>query len=223
MFIRLHEGDGDERDKDVASAIRYAVDNGARVINMSFGKRTSPGKKMVAEAMIYAEKKGVLLVHAAGNDGASLEVHHLYPSKHVSKRRDLKNWIAVGSIGMSGQPARSSNYGKTEVDLFAPGDGIRSTVPQNKYQNLRGTSMAAPVVAGVVALIWNYFPELSAREVKQAVLKGVTCRKGEAVFKPGAGSTMEQIDFAKLCATGGVVNALEAVKVAEKIYEKKSK
>ncbi len=218
MFIRLSEGNGDERDKDVASAIRYAVDNGARVINMSFGKRTSPGKKMVVKAMRYAEKKGVLLVHAAGNDGASLEVYHLYPSKHLTSKRDLTNWIAVGSIGMQGHPAKSSNYGKTEVDLFAPGDGVNSTVPHNKYRNLRGTSMAAPVVTGVIALIWNYFPELSAEEVKQAVLEGVTVRKGEMVRKPGQGN--ENIDFGELCVTGGVVNALEAVKIAESMSVK---
>ena len=214
----MSEGNGDERDKDVASAIRYAVDNGARVINMSFGKRTSPGKKMVVKAMRYAEKKGVLLVHAAGNDGASLEVYHLYPSKHLTSKRDLTNWIAVGSIGMQGHPAKSSNYGKTEVDLFAPGDGINSTVPHNKYRNLRGTSMAAPVVTVVIALIWNYFPELSAEEVKQAVLEGVTVRKGEMVRKPGQGN--ENIDFGELCVTGGVVNALEAVKIAESMSVK---
>ena len=223
MFIRLHEGDGDERDKDVASAIYYAADNGARVINMSFGKRTSPGKGMVEKALRYAEKKGILLVHAAGNDGASIEEHHLYPSKHADGKRDLKNWISVGSIGMTGHPAKSSNYGKREVDLFAPGDGVYSSVPGNKYKNLRGTSMAAPVVAGTAALIWNYFPELSAREVKQALLKGVTCRKGEKVTKPGLSGTLVQVDFEELCATGGVLNALGAVKIAEKMYMKKSK
>ena len=223
MFIRLHEGDGDERDKDVAAAIYYAADNGARVINMSFGKRTSPGREMVEKALRYAEKKGILLVHAAGNDGASIEKHHLYPSKHATGKKDLKHWIAVGSIGMSGQPARSSNYGKREVDLFAPGDGVYSTVPGNKYKNLRGTSMAAPVVTGVAALIWNYFPELSAREVKQAILEGVTSRKGEMVTRPGLSGTLEQVDFGELCATGGVLNALGAVKIAEEMHVKKSK
>ena len=147
----------------------------------------------------------------------------MYPSKHAAGDKDLKNWIAVGSIGMSGAPARSSNYGKTEVDLFAPGDGVYSTVPGNKYRSLRGTSMAAPVVTGVVAMIWNYFPELSAGEVKQAILKGVTCRKGEKVTKPGLSGKPVEIDFGKLCTTGGVLNALGAVMVAEEIYMKKSK
>ena len=222
MFIRVSDGAGDERDKDVASAIRYAVDNGARVINMSFGKRTSPGKKMVADAMRYAEKKGVLLVHAAGNDGASLKVHHLYPTKHITAKKILKNWISVGSIGMVGQPAMSSNYDKNEVDVFAPGDGIYSSVPDNKYMSLRGTSMAAPVVTGVIALIWNYFPELSPWEVKQAVLEGVTVRKGEKVGKPGTRGK-EEVDFEELCSTGGILNALGAVKVAERLSMEKSK
>ena len=217
MFIRLSEGDGDERDKDVASAIRYAVDNGARVINMSFGKRLSPGRKLVEEAMRHAEKKGVLLIHAAGNDGLSVEEDAVYPVKHLSSGKTLKNWICVGSFASNGQPASSSNYGKTEVDVFAPGDGINSTVPHNRYRNLKGTSMAAPVVAGVAALVWNYFPELTAEEVRRAVLEGVTVLKGELVLQPGLGSSREMVKFEELCSTGGVVNALGAVKLAEEM------
>ncbi len=223
MFIRLSEGNGDERDKNVASAVRYAVDNGARVINMSFGKAISPNKKVVDKALLYAEKKGVLLVHAAGNDGKSIEERTLYPSKHITAKRVLKNWISVGSIGSGGYPALSSNYGKTEVDLFAPGDGINSCVPGG-YLNLRGTSMAAPVVTGVIALIWNYFPELNAAEVKRAVLEGVSSRKGVEVTRPTLNSKNRKVvNFDELCVTGGVVSALGAVKVAEKIYMEKSK
>jgi len=219
MFLRISEGDGDERDKDVASAIFYAVENGARVINMSFGKPTSPYKKVVDQALRYAEKKGVICVRAAGNEGNSIEGAYLYPSKYITAKRALKNWICVGSIGREGQPAKTSNYGKTAVDIFAPGVGVYSSVPKNGYRELGGTSMAAPVVSGVIALIWNYFPELSAEEVRRAVLEGVTSRKGEMVFLPGRGAN--QVDFGELCATGGILNALEAVKLAEKMYNGK--
>lgn len=221
MFIRLSEGDGDERDKDVSSAIRYAVDNGARVINMSFGKRFSPQWEMVADAMRYAEKKGVLLIHAAGNDGLSVEEDLIYPTKHLPSGKTLKNWICVGSIASNGHPAASSNYGKTEVDVFAPGDGINSTVPHNGYRNFKGTSMAAPVVSGIAALVWNYFPELTMEEVRRAVLEGVTKRTGEEVMSPGLRRNRGTVKFEELCSTAGVVNALGAVKVAEKISKDK--
>lgn len=219
MFLRVGEGSGDEHDKEVALCVRYAVDHGARVINMSFGKPFSPHNEWMEKAMRYAEKKGVLLVHAAGNDGESLDVRDRFPWRYVSGKRMLKNWIAVGSIAMNGEPAFSSNYGKREVDLFAPGVNIYSTVPGNKYRTLSGTSMATPVVTGVIALIWNYFPELTAEEVKRAVLGGVTARKGELVNRPGS---REKIDFSELCRTGGILNALEAVKLAEKIYMEKT-
>lgn len=220
MFLRVGEGSGDEHDKEVALCIRYAVDHGARVINMSFGKPFSPHNEWMVKAMQYAEKKGVLLVHAAGNDGESLDTRDRFPGRNISGEKMLKNWIAVGSIAMNGEPALSSNYGKREVDLFAPGVNIYSTVPGNKYRTLSGTSMATPVVTGVIALIWNYFPELTVEEVKQAVLGGVTVRKGELVNRPGS---REKVDFGELCITGGILNALEAVKLAEKIYMEKLK
>lgn len=220
MFVRVGPGNGDEHDKEVALCIRYAVDNGARVINMSFGKPFSHHNKWMIAAMKYAEKKGVLLVHAAGNDGMSLDVRDFYPNRYISKNKTLQNWIAVGSIDMDGNPASSSNYGKREVDLFAPGVNVYSTIYDKrfKYRAMSGTSMATPVVTGVIALIWNYFPELTAEEVKEAMLGGVTSRKGEVVPCPGNG---EKVDFDSLCRTGGIVNALEAVKLAEKMYVKK--
>ncbi len=222
MFLRVGPGAGDEHDKEVALCIRYAVDNGARVINMSFGKPFSLHNKWMIDAMKYAEKKGVLLVHSAGNDGINLDERDFYPNRYVSKNKTLRNWIAVGANDMNGKPAPFSNYGKKEVDLFAPGVNVYSTIYDKrfKYRAMDGTSMAAPVVTGVIALIWNYFPELTAEEVKEAVLGSVTSRKGAIVPCPGSG---EKIDFADLCRTGGIVNALEAVKLAEKIYEEKHK
>lgn len=218
MFLRVGDGGGDEHDKEVALCIRYAVDNGARVINMSFVKSFSLHNKWLVDAMKYAEKKGVLLVHAAGNNGGCLDVRDYYPNRYVSKNKTLKNWIAVGSISMDGNPAPSSNYSKREVDLFAPGENVYSTILKYKYRAMSGTSMATPVVAGVAALIWNYFPELTAEEVKEAILGGVMSRKGDMVPCPGSG---EQIDFAELCSTGGILDALQAVKNAEKIYMEK--
>lgn len=222
MFLRVGPGAGDEHDKEVALCIRYAVDNGARVINMSFGKPFSLHNKWMIDAMKYAEKKGVLLVHSAGNDGINLDVRDFYPNRYVSKNKVLRNWIAVGAIDMYGNPASFSNYGKKEVDLFAPGVKVFSSIYDRrfKYRAMDGTSMAAPVVTGVIALIWNYFPELTAEEVKEAVLGGVTSRKGAIVTCPG---NEEKIDFADLCRTGGTLNALEAVKLAEKIYMEKYK
>ena len=168
---------GDERDKDVANAIRYAVDNGAEIINMSFGKSYSYNKKIVDEAVKHAEKKGVLLVHAAGNDSKNIDVEYNFPTKFYQSGNDAykrgkksaSNWIEVGALSWKGQkdaPAVFSNYGKTTVDIFAPGVDINSTIPEGKYKPNSGTSMAAPVVAGVAALVKSYYPELTAAELK---------------------------------------------------------
>lgn len=223
MMLRVNAMGGDEQDKEVALAIRYAVDNGAKVINMSFGKRLSPHKEWVYQAMRHAEKKGVLLVHAAGNEADMVDVINVYPVKKIPGHKALKNMITVGNVSADGHPARSSNYGKVTVDLFAPGENIYSMVLDNKYKKFGGTSMASPVVAGVIALIWNYFPELSAEEVKEILLESVTSRKGVQVNKPSRDRKRDLVDFADLCVTGGIVNAFEAVRLAESVYEGTSK
>ena len=175
MMIRAVP-DGDEHDKDIALAIRYAVDNGAQVINMSFGKGFSPEKQWVDEAVKYAESKGVLLVHAAGNDAKNIDTTFNFPSsvfKADGKRAG--NWITVGASGdprAGGITASFSNYGKSEVDVFAPGVRIYSTLPgDNSYGNLQGTSMASPVVAGIAAFLLEYYPNLSAQQVKMVIEK----------------------------------------------------
>ncbi len=208
--------DGDERDKDVANAIRYAVDNGALVINMSFGKAFSPNKSYVDDAIKYAESKGVLLVHAAGNSGQNTDEENNYPTKNIGKKKVASNWIEVGASawGEDGKLAASfSNYGKVNVDLFAPGVQIYSTAPGNKYKNAQGTSMASPVTAGVAALLLSYFPELSAVDVKDILMKSVRTFDGLMVTKPGTKD--EEVDFAELSVSGGIVNAYEAVKLAD--------
>lgn len=206
--------DGDEHDKDIALAIRYAVDNGAHIINMSFGKSFSPEKKWVDDAVRYAESKGVLLIHAAGNDAKNLDTTFNYPSPLLLDGTRPNNWLTVGASGdpkAGGLTASFSNYGKKEVDVFAPGVKIYSTVPGgNTYQNLQGTSMASPVVAGLAAFIMSYYPSLSAAQVKNIIEKSATSPKS-TVRNPG---NDEMVDLSELSKSGGIVNAYEAIKLA---------
>ena len=206
---------GDERDKDVANAIRYAADNGAKVINMSFGKSYSWNKTIVDEAVKYAVAKDVLLIHAAGNDNKDLEVEQNFPNPEYQDGGVAASWITVGASGWVNDAsikASFSNYGKTKVDVFAPGERINSTVPGSKYEKLDGTSMAAPVVAGLAGLIRSYYPKLSAVQVKDIILKSVV--KVDQVVKVQQGETTKDIPFSDLCVTGGIVNAYNALKLA---------
>jgi subtilisin family serine protease len=209
--------DGDERDKDVANAIRYAVDNGAKVINMSFGKGFSPEKAAVDAAVKYADSKGVLMVHAAGNDGENLAEKPSFPTPVYADGGKPNNWIEVGASSWKSADslaASFSNYGKAQVDVFAPGVDILSTVPGGGYERESGTSMAAPVVSGVAALLLSYFPTLSAADVKRILLDSATRYANQRVARPGAESN-EMVPFGSLSITGGVVNAYAAVKLAE--------
>jgi subtilisin family serine protease len=209
--------DGDEHDKDIALAIRYAADNGAQVINMSFGKGFSPEKKWVDDAVRYAESKGVLLVHAAGNDAKDIDTTYNYPTPLFLDNKRPGNWITVGASGdpkAGGVTANFSNYGKKEVDVFAPGVRIYSTVPGgNTYQNLQGTSMASPVVAGLAAFILEYYPNLSAAQVKMVIEKSAG-KLAEKVKNPETG---EMVPLSDLSSSGGLVNAYEAIKLASTI------
>lgn len=203
---------GDERDKDVANAIRYAVDNGAKVINMSFGKYYSPDKKAVDEAVQYAMSKDVLLVHAAGNESKNRDVETSYPCRELMSGTVAPNWIEVGASGYKKSKSiigSFSNYGKTKVDLFAPGVDVYSTIPENKYTVESGTSMASPATAGVAAMIREYFPDLKAPEVRDALMKSVV-PYSKKVKVPG--SKKSKAKLADLCISGGFVNANNAVK-----------
>lgn len=202
---------GDERDKDVANAIRYAVDNGAKVINMSFGKYYSPEKKVVDEAVQYALSKDVLLIHAAGNESKDKDVETSYPCRQLLSGESVNNWIEVGAS--AAKPGKNllgsfSNYGKQTVDLYAPGVDIYSCIPDNKYISESGTSMAAPSTAGVAALIREYFPDLKANEVREVLMKTVVPYK-KKVKIPGKKQTSVIVD---LCISGGFLNANNAVK-----------
>lgn len=206
--------DGDEQDKDIALAIRYAVDNGAQVINMSFGKGYSPFQKEVYEAMKYADSKGVLLVHAAGNDAANLDKDDNFPTSMYSFQTEkLPLYLTIGASTRNAKgklAADFSNYGQTKVDVFAPGHDIWNAVPQSAYKKLNGTSMAAPMVSGVAALLKSYFPALTMNEITTIMLKSATPYKGKMNTLPGA---EENVDFAKLSVTGAVINVDAAVKM----------
>jgi len=209
--------DGDERDKDVANAIRYAADNGANIINMSFGKGYSPSKQLVDDAVRYAESKGVLLVHAAGNDGEDIDVTPNFPNATIGAGERAKLWIEVGASSWKGGnevAAPFSNYGQTRVDLFAPGVDIFSSTPGDKFERQSGTSMAAPVVSGVAALLMAYYPELTAADVREILIATVTKLPDLQVVPPG-GTPSARVPFSSLSVTGGIVNAYEAVKMAE--------
>lgn len=260
---------GDERDKDVANGIRYAVDNGAKVINMSFGKSYKWDKKVVDDAVKYAETKGVLLVHAAGNDNQNNDIDENYPNKYFDSKEaeDYKakhkikakpdftppknisrngigmpqsadrknverplsldslkfnlphanNWIEVGASAYKDDDnlkADFSNYGKYTVDVFAPGFLIKSTVPDSKYEELDGTSMASPVVAGLAALILSYYPEFTPAEVRDIIMKSVSKVNHKIKYKNEKGDNVRVL-FSDICVSGGIVNAYNALKLAE--------
>ena len=208
---------GDERDKDVANAIRYAVDNGAHIINMSFGKAYSPFKDVVDAAVRYAEERGVLMVHAAGNDAKDLATENNFPNRYYASGDTASLWIEVGASAWQGRQQLASpfsNYGAGQVDVFAPGSDIMSTAPGDEYDSASGTSFAAPVVSGIAALLMAYYPELSAADVRRIILESAAPLRDEMVVLPGA---QNEVRFGDLSITGGVVNAYRAVLMAERM------
>ncbi|MFZ6664220.1 S8 family peptidase [Peijinzhouia sedimentorum] len=219
--------DGDEYDKDVANAIRYAVDNGAHIINMSFGKSLSPQKFLVDEAVKYAEKNGVLLIHAAGNDGVNIDTTENYPTSQYSHTSKVaKNWIEVGASSYGGADnfvGNFSNYGKKRVDIFAPGVDIYSSTPDGQYEYLNGTSMAAPVVTGVAAMLMAYFPKMKAKHVKKVIMESSMKYPDQRIKRPGSEETDPMIEFSELSVSGGIINAFEAVKMANKKWGKRGR
>lgn len=205
--------EGEFHDKDLALAIRYAVDNGAQIINISFGKNYSPHKKWVDDAVKYAAQKDVLIVHAVGNASKNLDSSYNFPTSQFLDGTRAENWIAVSASGdpaAGGLTTSFTNYGKKEVNVFAPGIRIYTTVPGNAYKNLQGTGTSAPLVAGLAAFLLSYYPELSAVQLKQVIEKSVL-KPAILVKKPG---TEQLISLSSLCSSGGIINAYEAVKLA---------
>ncbi|MEO6328234.1 MAG: S8 family serine peptidase [Ginsengibacter sp.] len=217
MMIRAVP-DGDEHDKDIANAIRYAVDNGAQIISMSFGKDFSPEKNWVDDAVKYAESHNVLLVHAAGNDKENIDSTDNFPNPvYADGAGRAANFITVGASGdpaNGGITASFSNYGKKEVDLFAPGVQVYSTMPGgNNYGKLSGTSFSCPIVAGVAALVLEYYPDLSAAQLKYVIEKSAS-PVSEKIDVPGSD---EKVNLSDISKSGGIVNAYEAIKLASTI------
>ena len=203
--------DGDERDKDVANAIRYAVDNGAKILNMSFGKPVSPGKNVVWDAFKYAESKGVLLVKAAGNENEDIAEHQYFPTNFKSTSDEkpfVNNMIVVGSNTNDANALKSSfsNYNKKMVDVFAPGSEIYSTVPDGKYEYLQGTSMASPVVAGASAVLLAYMPNLKPEQIIESLVNTTNASTNNG--------------FENLSRSAGVIDVAKAAEYAYKNFYK---
>lgn len=215
-------GDGDEYDKDVANAMRYAIDNGAKIINMSFGKMLSPHKDWIDAVYKYAAEKDVLLVQASGNDNYNTDSIPQYPNDtFLDGTVHAENVIDVGASGPrldTTLAASFSNYGKNSVDVFAPGAKVTSIDLGTEFDTADGTSFSAPIVTGIAALILEYYPKLSAAQIKQAIMESATPLTGTMLNKPG---TIQKVDFTTLCKSGGIVNALKALEAASKMKGKR--
>ena len=212
---------GDERDKDVALGIYYAVDNGAHIINMSFGKEFSPQKRFVDEAVKYAEEKGVLIVHGSGNSGNNIDVKESFPSDRFLDGSEPTNWINVGASSLKLDlevAAIFSNYGKAHVDVFAPGVDIISTDSSSTYSMHDGTSLSAPVVTGISALLLSYYPQLEPQELIEILMtSSFKFTKPKKVLQPtGSGEKRKKVKFTELSKSGGIVNAYNALIEAER-------
>ena len=210
--------DGDEYDKDVAVAIHYAVDNGAKILNTSFGKYYSPHSQWVYDAIKYAADHDVLIVNAAGNDGLDLDTVNVYPNDQIDNGSEISNtFLTVGALNFEygeNMVANFSNYGKINVDVFAPGVQIWATTPLNTYEFLNGTSMAAPNVAGVAAMIRSYYPKLSAAQVKQILMNSGISPNIEVVL---GGDPSNTNMFPNISKSGKIVNMYNALIMADKM------
>ena len=211
--------DGDEYDKDIALGIRYAVDNGAKVINTSFGKYYSPNPEWVIDAIKYAAEKDVLIVNAAGNEGIDLDKKRVYPNDQDPENPSevADNFLTVGALNYeygSGLVAEFSNYGKSNVDVFAPGTKIWSTTPNNTYEYLQGTSMASPAVAGIAAIIRGYYPQLTAAQVKQVIMDSGLTTKATVMVGGDSNNTKK---FDSLSTSGKMANLYNALILADQI------
>lgn len=217
---------GDEYDKDIALGIRYAVDNGAKIINGSFGKGFSPNAQWVYDAIKYAEEKDVLFVHAAGNDGANLDdpANPNFPNDQINNGPEIAdNVLTVGALASkygSKMVAVFSNYGDINVDVFAPGDAIYSSMPGSKYDYQGGTSMAAPAVAGVAALIWSYYPKLTAPQIKQIIMESGLAPRAKVILD---GDTSKTATLDEISTSGKIVNAYNALIMAHNVSSGKIK
>jgi len=213
--------DGDERDKDVANAIIYAVKNGAQIINLSFGKDFSPQKNFVDNALKYAASKDVLIIHAAGNDSENTDTLERFPNNNDKEgNKIMANWMNIGASFQKKNkslPGDFSNYGKKTVEFFAPGVSIYSTQPGNKYGVMDGTSFSSPMTAGAAALLKSVYPSLTAAQLKEILMNSTVKYPRLKVYQPNQSSKKkEKVRFGKLSITGGVLNVYNALELAGK-------
>jgi len=212
---------GDEHDKDIALAIRYAVDNGAKVINMSWGKKFSLNQNWVLEAIKYAESKNVLLVHGAGNDGVNTDSNTYFPNDYLDDLELVDNFIVVGAstYRLDGNLIASfSNYGKKTVDVFAPGVKIYTTKENNSFKFSRGTSLAAPMVSGLAGLLWSYFPNISTNELKKIIMESGTSFEVPVTIIDKK-NTKKEVPFTELSRSGKIINAYNAFLMASELHK----
>ncbi len=225
MSLCVASSGGDEHDKDIALAIRYAADNGAKIINMSFGKPLSLNRSWVDDAIVYAESKDVLIVCSAGNDNIEINLENThYPNDYSKTGEEISNnLIKVGASTYSLDKtlkAYFSNYSKKHIDLFAPGYKVYSTSHGNIYRPINGTSLSAPIVSGVAALIRSYHPDLSAFEVKDILMKsGVSYDIDVEIIQEDGSEKL--VPFSELSKSGKIVNAYNALLMAEQVANSK--
>jgi len=211
MILRVLPN-GDERDKDVALAILYAVNNYADIINCSFGKPWSEHPEFVEYAMRKAEKAGVLIVHASGNNGQNNDSIATWPTGYYANATRAKNWISVGASQMKDDEnlvANFSNYGKNSIDVFAPGVDINSCILNSKYELASGTSIAAPVVSGIAAVIKSYYPKLKATQIKEIIIRSAYIPKTADVFMDG--QIKKKTKMSNTSVSGGIANLYRAL------------
>lgn len=218
MPVRVMSFYRELRDYDLANAIRYAADNGAQIINLSFGKPYTCNKDEVDNAVKYAMKKDVLIVHAAGNEGVNIDNVPTFPNPvYKDSSGQAGAWIEVGASRANNDSvlvAAFSNYGRKKVDILAPGTGIFSSIPGSQYEAGNGTSMAAPVVAGVAALIREYYPHLTAIQVKDIIMRSAV-KVDHKVYARMEDGQLMPVPFSEICRAGGIVNVYSALKLAD--------
>lgn len=227
MTLRTTPSEGEAYPKDVALAIRYAVDNGADIIQMYASASITPFGEQgdwINDALMYAESKGVLIVQPVASKSIDMDKYPYYPRKEITPAKKLSNMITVAASDKKGSPVPDSNFGIKSLDLYAPGKDIYSCYTGNTYREESGSEVAASTVTGVAALIKSYYPDLTAMQIRDIIINNVTDRSGEEVEKQSlnmdqgnAKMIKDLFLFEDLCASSGILNAAKAVEAASKL------